>query len=311
MKTIKQIIAGIFLAAITFSVASAQSVTIPDEKLEAYTADWEGERFESGRPKVSDDILERLKNVSIEAAWGVLNSKGYHNQFAGDWKMIHKNRPFTGRALTALYYPKRPDVRERMLKQGHEEGHVKNMNSWPIDMLHEGDVYVADCFGKTEDGTLIGDNLGNAIYANSKRGVVFDGGLRDLEGLKEIEGFNAYVRGWNPTYLKETMLMGINEPIRIGRAVVFPGDVVLAKQEGVLFIPAHLAEEVTLTAEFVNLRDKFGHEMLKKGEYTPGEIDSKWSREIKDHFMRWLDKHPELMPMSEEELNEFLEDRTW
>jgi regulator of RNase E activity RraA len=311
MRNFKQIVAGLFLVTISLSMASAQSVTPPVEKLEAYTADWEGERYESGRPKVSLEILERLKDISIEAAWGVLNSKGYHNQFAGDWKMIHENRPFTGRALTALYYPKRPDVRKRMMEQGHEEGHVKNMNSWPIDMLHEGDVYVADCFGKTVDGTLIGDNLGNAIYAKSKRGVVFDGGLRDLEGLQEIEGFNAYVRGWNPTYLKETMLMGINVPIKIGKAVVFPGDVVLAKEEGVLFIPAHLAKEVTLTAEFVKLRDKFGHAMLKKGEYTAGEIDSKWSEEIKQHFLRWIEENPDLVPMSQEELDNYMENRTW
>jgi regulator of RNase E activity RraA len=185
------------------------------------------------------------------------------------------------------------------------------MNSWPIDILQEGDVYVADCFGKVIDGTLIGDNLGNAIFTNSKTGVIFDGSLRDLEGLEEIEGFNAYVRGWDPSFLQEVMLMGINVPIRIGRATVFPGDVVLAKREGVIFIPPHKLEKVVINAEFIMLRDAFGHQGLREGKYTPGQIDGRWSDEIKQDFLRWVDENPDLLPMSREELNEYLKGRTW
>ena len=64
-------------------------------------------------------------------------------------------------------------------------------------------MYIADGFGKVADGTLIGDNLGNAIYAKSGTGVVFDAGARDLDGLREIEGFNAFVRGWDPSFMQE------------------------------------------------------------------------------------------------------------
>ncbi|MEA3462856.1 MAG: RraA family protein, partial [Bacteroidota bacterium] len=161
------------------------------------------------------------------------------------------------------------------------------------------------------DGTLIGDNLGNAIYTNSGNGVVFDGGSRDMEGLSHIEGFNAFVKGFDPSYLTESMLMGINVPIRIGRATVFPGDVVLAKKTGVLFIPAHLAEEVVERAEFIMLRDMFGHEMLKKGVYTPGQIDGRWSDEIKTAFLEWVENNPNELPMSKADLDEYLKDRTW
>ena len=62
-----------------------------------------------------------------------------------------------------------------MLDRGHQEGLVGAMNSWPIDALQPGDVYVADGFGKIHEGTLIGDNLGNSIFAKSGNGVVFDG----------------------------------------------------------------------------------------------------------------------------------------
>ncbi|MCK4749333.1 MAG: hypothetical protein KAT15_19905, partial [Bacteroidales bacterium] len=151
----------------------------------------------------------------------------------------------------------------------------------------------------------------NAIYANSGNGVVFDAGSRDLGGLSEIEGFNAFVRGFDPSYLTESMLMGINVPIRIGRATVFPGDVVLAKKTGVLFIPAHLAEEVVDRAEFIMLRDMFGHTMLKKGVYTPGQIDGRWTEDIKAAFLEWVDKNPEGLPMTREALDDYLKDRTW
>lgn len=305
-KTFLTLIALFMLGGISFA-----QFFDSEEELIYYTNEWTGERFEDGRPKVPDEILERMKKVSIEEAWSVLRSKGYHNQFEGNWEILDESEPIVGRALTAYYMPKRPEIMERLTEDGHEQGRVGAMNSWPIDALVQGDVYVADCFGKVVDGTLIGDNLGNAIYSNSGNGVVFDGGSRDLEGLSKIEGFNAFVRGWDPSYLKEVMLMGINVPIRIGNAIVFPGDVVLAKKTGVLFIPAHLAEEVVQRAEFIMLRDMFGHKMLQQGVYTPGQIDGRWSDEIKQAFLEWVENNPEGLPMTREELDEYLEDRTW
>lgn len=281
------------------------------EELMYYTSEWNGERFDDGRPKVPDEILERMKKVSIEEAWGILRANGYHNQFEGNWVILHDDQAMVGRALTALYMPKRPEIMDRLTEKGHEQGRIGAMNSWPIDALQQGDVYVADGFGKIVDGTLIGDNLGNAIYANSGNGVVFNASSRDLEGLSRIEGFNAFVRGFDPSFLTESMLMGINVPIRMGRATVFPGDVVLAKKTGVLFIPAHLAEEVVVRSEFIMLRDMFGHEMLKKGVYTPGQIDGQWSEEIKEAFLKWVDDNPNELPMTREALDDYLKDRTW
>lgn len=290
--------------------ASAQFYDTPEE-LVYYTSEWTGERFDDGRPKVPDEILERMKKVSIEEAWGVLRAKGYHNQFEGNWVILHDDQAMVGRALTALYMPARPEIMDRLTEKGHELGRIGAMNSWPIDALQMGDVYVADGFGKVVNGTLIGDNLGNAIFANSGNGVVFNASSRDMEGLSRIEGFNAFVRGFDPSFLTESMLMGINVPIRMGMATVFPGDVVLAKKTGVLFIPAHLAEEVVVRAEFIMLRDMFGHEMLKKGVYTPGQIDGQWSEEIKEAFLKWVEDNPDELPMTREALDDYLKDRTW
>ena len=285
--------------------------TISRDLLIQYTSQWDGERYEDGRPKVPDRLLERAKNISIEEAWGVLRNEGYENQFEGNWKMIHDDVPVVGRALTAQYMPARPDMAEAIEQQGKADGRIGSSNSWPIDELQPGDVYVADGYGKIVDGTLIGDNLGNSIYAKSGNGVVFDGSLRDLGGLEKIEGFNAFVRGWDPSFIKDMMLSGLNTPIRIGRATVLPGDVILAKREGVVFIPAHLAEKVVTNAEFIALKDQFGHQMLRDGKYTPGQIDTQWTDEIKQSFLSWIDQNPDKLPMTQQELDAFLKDRTW
>jgi 4-hydroxy-4-methyl-2-oxoglutarate aldolase len=299
-------IAGCLLA-----FSSVGQTVMPREWILFHTSEWTGERFEDGRPKAPEEYIERLKNLSVEEVWGFLRNKGYNNQFEGGWEILNPEEPFAGRVLTAQYMPARPDINKQILDKGHAEGRIGPSNSWPIDMLREGDVYVADGFGKIIDGTLIGDNLGNAIYARSKRGVVFDAGVRDMEGLSHIEGFNAFVRGFDPSFLRESMLTGINVPIRIGRAVVIPGDVVLAKKSGVVFVPPHLLKETVLNGEFVALRDKFGHQMLRQGVYTPGQIDTQWTDEIKNAFLKWLDANPSFLPMSRKELDDYMKERTW
>ncbi len=299
-------------AALLLSIVMyAQQVTLTPDQVKGYTPGWKGERFPDGRPKVTDQLLERLKKIRLEEAWGVLRNKGYHNQFEGNWTVMHENEVMTGRVVTAQYMPLRPDCDSIVKEIGKKEKRIGSPNSWPIDVLKEGDVYVADSYGKIIDGTLIGDNLGNAIYAKSKRGVIFYGSVRDTEGLEEIQGFNAWIKGYDPSYIQQMMLAGINVPIRIGRATVLPGDAVLAKKGGVIFIPAALLEEVVLTSEFITLRDVFGHQRLREGKYTPGQIDMQWTDEIKKDFLKWLDENPGKLPMSRQELDKFMKDRTW
>lgn len=303
----KVLFIGLFLFLLNIGLAQ----TITKEQMLFLTPQWTGERFEDGRPKVADDVLERMKQVTIEEAWGVLRNEGYHNQFESGWQPLHDDVPIVGRALTVQYMPNRPDVSDQIKSKGKSDGRIGNTNSWPIDMLVEGDVYVADAFGKIVNGTLIGDNLGNSIYAKSKNGVVFNASSRDMEGLSEIEGFNAFVRGWDPSFLTEVMLLSINSPIRIGAATVLPGDIVLAKREGIMFIPAHLAEKVVVTSEVVRLRDLFAITRLKEGKYTPGQIDNKWTEEIEKDFSDWLRSHIDELPVPKEQVRELLKKRMW
>lgn len=287
----------------------AQQVTLTSDQIKALTPDWKGERSPDGRPKTSDRFLERLKHVSLEEAWGYLRNKGYQNQFEGDWMIILPDSAMTGRAVTAQYLPMRPDYDKMIKDKGKAEGRIGGTNSWPIDVLKDGDIYVADSYNKIADGTLIGDNLGNAIYAKSHRGVVFYGSVRDIEGLEDIKGFNGWVKGYDPSYIQQMMLGGINVPIRIGRATVLPGDVVLAKKGGIVFIPAQYLEDLVQNSEFVQLRDAFGHQRLREGKYTPGQIDQQWTDEIKKDFLQWL--NTQSLPMTRKELDDYMKDRNW
>ncbi len=293
--------------------ADAQRVGSSPEYIEALTPEWKGERFPDGRPRVPDALLERLENISIEEAWSVLRNRGFQNQYESDWHIIHPEEVMTGRVVTAQYMPLRPDLQKLVKEQGEKEGRAQKggTNSWPIDILTTGDVYVADGYGKIEDGTLIGDNLGNAIFAKSQRGVIFYGSVRDEEGLSEIGGFNGWIKGSDPSYIQQMMLTSINAPIRVGRATVLPGDVVLAKKYGVVFIPAFLVEDLVLTSEVTALRDEFGHQRLREGKYLPGQIDSRWTEEIKEDFLEWLSQYPGKLPMTREELDNYLKERNY
>ena len=308
-----KLLTGVFFVVLFSFCAGGNSFaqTISKDELIFLTSEWKGERFADGRPKISDDLLERAKNIGMDDAWTVLKNIGFVNQFESGWKTVNDTIPVIGRVLTAMFMPARPDVEKNIKDRGLKQGRVGNTNAWPIEMLTKGDVYVADGFGKIEGGTLMGSTLGNSIYSKSGNGVIFNGAARDLQGLSEIKGFNAFVRDFHPSFLEGMVLMGLNTPIRMGKAMVLPGDLVIAEKEGVLFVPAHLAEQVIKTAEFVNLKDKFGFEMVKSGKYSTGQIDSQWTDEIKTGFIKWLSVHPELGKMNRQQLDEIMSKRTW
>ena len=284
--------------------ALAQVGVFSKEHLVQYTPDWKGERFPNGRPKVPDDILQRMREVSIEEAWEVCRRHGFNNQFEGNWVISGEKPVLVGRAVTAYFHPVRPDVNKAIAAKGKEDKRIGGQNSWVIDTVVKGDVIVVDLMGKIADGTFMGDNLGNSISAKSGgNGVVVDGGARDLEGIEEIPNFVTFTRGWDPSAIANVMLMGINVPIRIGRASVMPGDVVLGKKEGVFFVPAHLAQEVVEKSEITRLRDQFGHQRLREGKYTPGQIDRAWSEDIEADFKQWLtERKDKLTPYQRETL---------
>ena len=296
------------------TVSVAQTISV--EQMRFYTPLWEGERFDDGRPKVPNEVLQRMRHATHEEAWAVMKNEGYRHQYEEGWLSIHPDSVLVGRAFTAEFMPGRPDVHQAIDDRGHAEGRVRGQNSWPVDELQPGDVYVADQFGAHLDGPTVGDNVANAIYANSGNGMVYNGAIRDIEGMKALSGFTSFVRSYhpshhNPSHDLNTVLMGINVPIRIGSVMVVPGDVVLGKEGGVSIIPAHLAEKVVKTSEVVRLRDMFGHQRLREKKYTAGQIDSRWSDDIEKDFSQWMQANIDQLPVPPDQIRALLKERTW
>jgi regulator of RNase E activity RraA len=269
-------LAALALATLALPMHHAVGQQISKDELIFLTPEWDGERFDDGRPRVSDDILERMKLVTLEEAWAVLRSEGFDFQYEGDWQVIDPDAVLVGRAVTATFMPGRPDIHRQYDKRGHAEGRSGSQNSWPVDMLTPGD---------------------------------------DLNGLKQIEGFNAFFRSYHPSHHNppgrlNTTLVGINTPTRIGAATVMPGDVVLGREGGVIFIPPHLAQRVVEASEIVRLRDMFGQQRLAEGTYTSGQIDARWSDEIERDFSGWLEENIGELPVPRERVEELLETRT-
>jgi 4-hydroxy-4-methyl-2-oxoglutarate aldolase len=269
-----------------------------DQRIE-FTPDWHGDRFPDGRPNVPDSVLTRLKNVTADEAWDVLQGAGYRNQFEGDWKVINPGMRLVGRVVTAVFMPRRPDVDAVIRANGKKENRIGDENSWIIDILKPGDVLVVDLFGKVRYGTIVGDNLSTAIYAKSHNGLIVNGAVRDVSGIQEIPGFQVYTRGVDPSALENVMLTGINVPVRIGAVTVMPGDIAIGDPEGITFVPPQLAGKVADDTEMDHLVDDWGHMMLREGRYTPGQIDAKWTNEMIEQFNAWLEKRGSKLHMPE------------
>ena len=275
------------------------------EQIMFYTSDWKGERFADGRPKVPDDLLTRALDVSIEDVWDYLRGQGYVNEFEGGWQALHADKPFAGRALTAQFMPRRPDMAAAIGDEGKKEGRVSGTNSWVINELQMGDTMVCDGYGKIVEGTLIGSNLGSGIAHHTHGGFIFDAGIRDAEENREIANLNGFYRGYDPSAWQQMQLTGINVPVRIGRAVVLPGDLVVAKRDGVIFIPAALASGAIIKAEFTNLQDEFNFELNKAGK-NGAEFEGGWTPAKLDALAKWIGEHPEKLKMTRAEFDAVL-----
>ena len=293
----------LFLTVILAAILPAKSqwVKWTPEDIQLLTKGWEGERSPDGRPKVSDANLKRLEKISIEEAWEFLRAKGYENQFENfsgtyenSWVIIHPEQQMIGRVLTAQYMPMRFDFDDYLQEVGKKQGISRVNNNLPVASLTEGDVYVADAFGKIIDGTLLGDAVGGTVYRNSKRGVILNGSVRKLDALYEIEGFNGWIRGFDPSSISHIVCASVNAPIRIGRVTVLPGDVVIARRSGVIFIPPQFVTELILSIELTTLRNDFNQQRRE------GKVDSGAD------FRAWLNGQPNLSA-SQAELDAYFE----
>jgi regulator of RNase E activity RraA len=259
-----------------------------------------------------------MKNVTLEEAWATLQQANFMNQYEDGWLTIHGDKVLVGRALTAVWMPGRPDIQKVIEEQGVKDNRKGDTNAWPVDMLQPRDVYVADHFQLKVGGPSIGDNVGNAIYAKSGNGIVYDGAVRDMNGLEELPNFTSFVRSYDPSHhygslrsgrLLNSTMVSINGPVRIGHALAMPGDVVLGRNGGVMFIPPQLAEKVVRDSERTHLRDMFGHQRLQEKKYTAGQIDTRWTPAIEEDYRSWLKENEDHLPVPKAQIEEILGER--
>ncbi|HEX2919384.1 MAG TPA: RraA family protein [Edaphobacter sp.] len=305
----KFLLYGICVWAVFGTISMNAQVKMSRQQILFYTSDWKGERFPDGRPKIPDSVVQRATNLTIEDLWDFLQGKAYRCQYENGWQALHMDRPMVGRALTAQYMPARPDMVAAIKAEGKSEGRVGGTNMWPIHDLQKGDVYVADGFGKIVEGTLIGSNLGSGIAAHSQTGFVFDAGIRDAAENRETANLNGFYRASDPSAWKDMTLTSINAPIRIGRATVLPGDLVVAKQDGIIFVPAVLAAEAVASAEFTQLEDAFNFERNASGK-NGAEFEGGWNAAKYRAFSQWITQHPEKLKMTRKEFDEELARRS-
>jgi regulator of RNase E activity RraA len=251
--------------------ASAQLFQWTPEQLIKYTTKNPYDRFPDGRPKVPDGMLERLKGLIAEEVQAVLPARGFPHQFESldGWRVLQPGQKMVGRVFTVQFMPLRGDVAEVDEADAKAKGTTAARNQTAIDMLQPGDVIVADVFGA--DWNFVGNKLAHYIQTTTKNGMIVDGGVYWLERIAAT-GMQAYYKNSFPTQGMRVMVTGINIPVRIGKALVMPGDVVLADREGIWFIPPQLVQEVVESGEVSKARDDWSLMMLGSGKYTSRQI---------------------------------------
>jgi 4-hydroxy-4-methyl-2-oxoglutarate aldolase len=263
----------IVLAAMLLSVdlAFAQLFQWTPEQLIKYTGQNPYERFPDGRPKVPDELLDRLKGLIAEEVQAVLPNRGFPNQFESrdGWRVLQPDQKMVGRVLTVQFMPLRGDIVEVDEADARARGTTPARNQTAIDMLQPGDVIVADVFGA--NWNFVGNKLAHYIQTTTRNGMIVDGGIYWLDRIAET-GMQAYYKNSFPTQGMRVMVTGINIPVRIGNTLVMPGDVVLADREGMWFIPPHLVQEVVESGEMSKARDDWSLMMLGTGKYTSRQI---------------------------------------
>jgi 4-hydroxy-4-methyl-2-oxoglutarate aldolase len=254
---------------------SAQIFTLSREQMVKYTAANPYARFEDGRPKVPDEVLQKVKDLSIEEVWSVLHEKeGFQRQYAGEgWRIMHPDKKLVGRAVTLQFMPARADLQVPADPNTGKAGPHIAPHQLFIDSLQSGDVPVVDLYGKIEGGTVVGDNLATAIWDATHTGLVVDGAVRDMEGIFPI-GMPVYFRGAHPTPIDyaTTMVTGVNVPVKIGNATVMPGDIVFGDRGGLYFIPPQFIKEILDRAEVTHIHDEWTKMKFDTGKYKSSDI---------------------------------------
>ncbi|MBL8207646.1 MAG: hypothetical protein JNM09_25660 [Blastocatellia bacterium] len=244
------------------------------------------------RPRVTDEQLAKIKNLSIENLWGAVQNKGYKNCFVSHLKTTQPGLKMVGRATTLRYLPIRPDVEEAVQQLAQEGDWDYRFNTRGGEDAHPGDVVVVELGGMVERATFMGTMTGLAIKLRRTAGIVVDGGIRDLNGFLQWKDFPVYYAGAHASAMADQIGVEWNAPIRIGTVTVLPGDVVVGDEEGLLVFPPQIAADVIAAAETQTYNEDFKEEALRSGKYKTRDIYPRLSPAAEKEFEEWKKKHP-------------------
>ena len=216
-------------------------------------------------PNLKPETREKLKRVSTATICTALYKRGFRNQFIQDVHPHNPNgAPMVGEAFTLRYIPAREDLNPLSVFQ--DRGHPQRK---AVEDCPPGAVFVIDS-RKDPRAASAGSILVTRLMKRGVAGVVTDGGFRDSPEIAEL-GIPAYHnRPSAPTNLTHHQALDINVPIGCGDAPVWPGDVVVGDREGVVVIPAHIADEVADEATEMTAFEDFVTEEVNKGRSILG-----------------------------------------
>jgi 4-hydroxy-4-methyl-2-oxoglutarate aldolase len=246
----------------------------------------------ASRTPVSDAQLARLKELPLEAVWGAMQNKQYRATFAGDFKLTQPGVKMVGRAVTLRYLPVRPDLMEAVQALGKEGDWDYQFNVRGTDDIRPGDVVLVELGGAVDRATFVGDVTGIAIQSAGARGIVVDGGIRDLNEFLALKDFPVYYKGAHASAMADHVGVEWNVPIRIGGITVVPGDIVMGDEEGVLAFPPQFADEVIASAENTVYTENFKREMIRSKKYRTRDVYPRLSPELEKIFEEWKKTHP-------------------
>ena len=208
---------------------------------------------------------ELLMKVSTATLCTALFKRGLRNQFIQDVRPLNAGLPnMVGEAFTLRYMPAREDLNpiSVFLDRNHPQRKA-------VEQCPEGAVLVIDS-RKDARAASAGGILVTRLMKRGVAGVVTDGGFRDSPDIAKL-GFAAYHhRPSAPTNLTLHQAIDINVPIGCGDAPVFPGDVIVGDAEGVIVIPAHMADEVAAEATEMTVFEDFVQEKVLEGRSILG-----------------------------------------
>jgi regulator of RNase E activity RraA len=234
----------------------------------------------------SESITVKLKRISTATLATSLFKRGFKNQFIQNVSQLgHADETMVGPAFTLRYIPARED--RNSIEVFKNPNHPQRS---AVEECPAGAVLVIDS-RKDARAASAGSILATRLWKRGAAGIVTDGGFRDSQEIADLPLPSYHQRPSAPTNLTLHEALEFNVPIGCGDVAVFPGDMIVGDQDGVIVIPSEIVEEVTTECADMTLYESFVMEKVNQGVPIIGLYPLTDSG-IKTEFEDWKKKNP-------------------